>query len=84
VAAKVTAPKLVTGDIFDSYLAYLRHSATLVDTVYAFDKAGAFANAGTPDSRAFTAERLAAGASELRDLIYTAWVESAEPVPDRY
>ena len=84
VAPKVTAPKLVTGDIFDSYLAYLRHSATLVDTVYAFDKAGAFASAGTPDSRAFTAERLAAGASELRDLIYTAWVESAKPVPDRY
>jgi hypothetical protein len=84
VAPKVTAPKLVTGDIFDSYVAYLRHSATMVDEVYAFDKAGAFVNGGTADSRAFTAERLAAGASELRDLIYTAWVESAKPVPDRY
>jgi hypothetical protein len=56
----------------------------MIDTVYAFDKAGAFANAGTPESRAFTGERLAAGASELRDLIYTAWEESAKPVPDRY
>lgn len=83
VAPKLSATKLVTGDIFDSYVAYLRHSATLVDTVYAFDKTGAFENAGTPDSRAFTAERIAAGASELRDLIYTAWVESAKPVPER-
>ncbi len=84
VAKDMTVPKAVSGDIFDSYVAYLRHSATLVDSVYAFDAAGAFLNAGTPESRAFAAERLAAGASELRDLIYTAWLESAKPVPDRY
>jgi hypothetical protein len=92
VAANVTAAdankkmaeaKLISGDIFDAYVAYLRHSATLIDAVYAFDKAGAFENGGTPESREFTAERLAAGASELRDLIYTAWVESAKAVPDR-
>jgi hypothetical protein len=82
-ASRMTAPKTISGDVFDSYVSYLRHSATLIETVYAFDKAGAFENAGTADSRAFTAERLAAGASELRDLIYTAWVESAKPVPDR-
>jgi hypothetical protein len=83
VAPKMTAPKLVSGDIFESYVAYLRHSATLVDAVYAFDKSGGFENAGTLESRAFTAERLAAGASELRDLIYTAWIESGRPVPER-
>lgn len=74
----------VSGDIFDSYVAYLRHSATMIDTVYAFDKAGAFEKSGTADSRDFTAARIAAGASELRDLIYAAWTESAKPVPDRY
>lgn len=84
VTPKMSAPKVIEGDVFDSYVAYLRHSATMIDAVYAFDKAGAFANTGTPESRAFTAERLAAGASELRDLIYTAWEESAKPVPDRY
>jgi hypothetical protein len=84
VARLMTQPKLVTGNIFDSYVAYLRHSATLIDTVYTFDKAGGFENGGTPESRAFTEERLAAGASELRDLIYTAWVESAQPVQDKY
>jgi hypothetical protein len=83
VEKQMTAPQAISGDVFDSYVAYLRHSATLVDTVYSFDKAGAFDNAGTPESRAFTAERLAAGASELRDLIYTAWVDSAKPVPGR-
>lgn len=84
VQPKMTAPKAKSGDIFDNYVAYLRHTATQIDAVYAFDKQGAFEKAGTPESRAFTTERLAAGASELRDLIYTAWIESANPVPDRY
>ena len=84
VEKKMTAPKAISGDIFDSYVAYLRHTATQIDAVYAFDKQGAFEKAGTPESRAFATERVAAGASELRDLIYTAWLESANPVPDRY
>ena len=40
--------------------------------------------AGTAESRAFTADRLAAGASMLRDLINAAWVESGKPVNDPY
>ncbi len=84
VQKQMTPPQAIPGDVFDSYVAYLRHTATQIETVYAFDKAGAFDNAGTPESREFTAQRIAAGASELRDLIYTAWVESAKPVPDRY
>jgi hypothetical protein len=84
VAKDMTAPKLISGDIFDNYVAYLRHTATQVDAVYTFDKSGAFENAGTPESRAFAAERVAAGASELRDLIYTAWDESGKPTGDRY
>jgi hypothetical protein len=45
------------------------------------EKAGAFAGAGTPEGKAFVDERLAAGAIELRDMIYTAWVKSAVPIP---
>jgi hypothetical protein len=67
-----------------SYVAYLRHSATCVERVYQLEKAGGFVGAGSAESREFTAERLAAGASMLRDLIYTAWLKSAEPVPDPY
>ena len=56
--------------------------APYVEKVYQLDKAHAFDGAGTPESRHFTAERLAAGASMLRDLIVAAWIKSAEPVPD--
>jgi hypothetical protein len=80
----MTALKAVTGDVFDSYVAYLRNSATFVDSVYSFDKAGGFDKTGTAESRAFTADRLAAGASMLRDLIDAAWIESAKPVKERF
>ena len=72
------------GDEFDDYMTYLRHSNTLVERVYQLDKAHGFEGAGTPEAKQFTAERLAAGASMLRDLIYSAWVESAKPVPERH
>jgi hypothetical protein len=82
IQAKMTAPHAIDGDMFDSYVGYLRHSATYVEKVYQLEKAGGFTGAGSPESRDFTAERLAAGASMLRDMIYTAWVKSAEPVPE--
>ena len=69
------------GDVFDEYVAYLRHSNTMVERTYQLEKAGAFTDAGTPEGKAFAEERLAAAAIELRDIIYTAWVRSGEPVP---
>jgi hypothetical protein len=84
VRARMTAPQAIDGDIFSSYVAYLRHTATYVEKVYQLDKAGGFAGAGSAESRDFTADRLAAGASMLRDMIYTAWIDSAKPVPDPY
>jgi hypothetical protein len=84
VRAKMTPVKVIDGDLFDAYVAYLRNTKTFVEKVYQLDKAGGFAGAGTEESREFTAERLAAGASMLRDMIYTAWLESAKPVNDPY
>jgi hypothetical protein len=84
VRARMTAPHAIDRDIFEGYVAYLRHSATYVEKVYQLEKAGGFVGAGSPESRDFTADRLAAGASMLRDMIYTAWLESAKPVPDPY
>ncbi len=84
VKAKMTPAKAIDGDMFDGYVAYLRQTKTLVEKVYQLEKTGGFTGAGSAESREFTAERLAAGASMLRDLIYTAWVESAKPVPDPY
>jgi hypothetical protein len=82
VRVRMTEPKVIDGDIFDSYVAYIRHTYTYVEKVYQLEKAGGFVGAGTAESRDFTAERLAAGASMLRDMIYTAWVESEKPVPN--
>jgi hypothetical protein len=84
VVKDMTPVKAIDGDIFDAYMAYLRHTHTYVEQVYQLEKAGGFTGEGTPESRAFTAERVAAGASMLRDLIYTAWVDSAIPVKDPY
>lgn len=81
---KMGPAKAIDGDIFDAYVAYLRQTATYVEKVYQLEKAGGFVGAGTPESREFTAERLAAGAGMLRDMIYTAWLQSAKPVPDPY
>lgn len=74
-------PQQLTGDLFDGYIAYLRQSNTHIEKLYQLQKAGALTGKGTPESRTFTAERLAAASIELRDLIYTAWLRSALPLP---
>jgi hypothetical protein len=84
IAAKMTPVKAIDGDMFDAYVVYLRQTATYVEKVYQLEKAGGFAGEGSPESRGFAAERLAAGASMLRDMIYSAWIDSAQPVPDPY
>jgi len=76
-ATKPTALK----DAFADYLAYLRHSNSLVEETYRLDKQGAFSESGTPAGKALVVRQLAAAAIELRDTIYTAWIKSADPVP---
>jgi hypothetical protein len=82
--AAMTPLKAINGDIFDAYVAYLRQTKTYVEKVYQLEKAGGFVGAGTAESRQYTAERLGAGASMLRDMIYTAWLESGKPVVDPF
>jgi hypothetical protein len=81
VAPLIAEKPVVLGDVFTDCMAYLRHTNSLVEKTYQLEKAGAFAGAGTPEGKAFAEERLAAGATELRDMIYSAWVKSAEPLP---
>ncbi|WP_263365331.1 S1/P1 nuclease [Edaphobacter bradus] len=78
---RASQPK-VLNDEWDDYLAYLRHTQSLVEQTYQLEKVGSFSGAGTPDGKAFVEERLAAGAIELRDMIYTAWVRSGDPVQE--
>lgn len=74
-------PLKTMGDEWDDYLAYLQHTGTLIEKTYQLDKTHAFDGVGTAEGKQFTAERLAAGASMLRDLIVAAWIRSADPVP---
>lgn len=76
------APVHPIGDEWDDYLAYLRHTGTFLQQTYALDKEGGFTGMGTPAGKRFTEERLAAGASMLRDMVYAAWVKSGDPVPE--
>ena len=84
VGAEVAAakPKLVD-DEWTQYLGYLRQTNGLVEQTYVLEKAGGFAGMGTPAGKAFMEQQLAAGAIELRDLIYTAWMRSADAEPER-
>ena len=86
VKAKLAAypTQAIQGNLFDAYLFYLHESSTHVEMAYQLEKAGGFVGAGTPESRDFIAGRIAVGTAMLRDMIYTAWLESAKPVADPY
>ena len=68
---------------FEDYVAYLRASNGMVEKSYQLEKAGGFKETGTPEGREFVRQRLAAGAQMLLNLWYTAWEESAVPLPER-
>jgi len=70
----------VINDEWVEVMQYLDHTNSLVEKTYQLEKAGGFTDSGTAEAKAFTEERMAAGAIELRDLIYSAWVHSADPV----
>lgn len=72
----------VLNDEWTDFLGYLNTSSQQTEKVYQLEKAGGFTGTGTPEARAFTQERIAAGAIELRDMIYTAWVRSGDPVEE--
>ncbi|MGH9598021.1 MAG: S1/P1 nuclease [Edaphobacter sp.] len=82
VAPLIAKDPVVLRDVFTDFMAYLRNTNSLVEKTYQLEKSGAFVGAGTPEGKEFTEERLAAGATELRDMIYSAWVKSADPVPE--
>jgi hypothetical protein len=76
------AEPVAIDDEWAQYLEYLKQTGTLVERTYQIEKAGGFTAAGTPEAKTFTDERLAAGAIELRNLIYSAWTHSADPVEE--
>src|SRR5258708_4027388 len=84
VQPRMTPVHALEGDIFADYVTYLRQTSKYVEKVYQLQKPGGFEGQGTQESRDFAADRLAAGASMLRDMVYSARLESGNPVPDPY
>jgi S1/P1 nuclease len=84
IQPRMTPVHVIEGDIFAEYMAYLRQTSKYVEKVYQLEKVGGFEGQGTQESRDFTADRLAAGANMLRDMIYSAWMQSGNPVADPY
>ena len=85
VRANVTAPMLkgamappnvCTAAIEACVVAYIKRTNATVIPYYRLEKAGGF-RPGDPRGQAFAAERVAAGAAELRDLTVAAWRASA-------
>ena len=73
----VTKPQVLS-DPFEAMLRHLDDASTHVEEVYVMDKAGAFADAKNAEAAALVKTQLAKAASLLRDLTYTAWVESGK------
>lgn len=67
----------VTDDYFKTALDFIRESFELVEPLYRLDRDGGFAGRGTPEARAFAAQRLARGGAVLRDIWVSAWRNSA-------
>lgn len=77
VEAAMAAPRLDGFDLKTRVPAYLRATLAEVTPFYRLEKAGGFRDAD-PRGAAFATARLAAGASELRDLTVLAWRASGQ------
>src|SRR3984957_3271361 len=76
---RIGKPGHLQGDVFDLILAHLDEAGSNVEAIYKLDKRNAFADPHDPEAREMVYSRTAAGARMLRDLVYRAWLESAQP-----
>lgn len=70
----------VLDDPFTAILDHLDDASTHVEEVYQLDKRKAFSDPKNAEATQLVRMQLAKAAALLRDLVYTAWVRSAEPV----
>ncbi|WP_372706827.1 S1/P1 Nuclease [Brevundimonas sp.] len=77
VESAMTAPKLDGFELRPRVATYLKTTLAEVTPFYRLEKAGGFRDAD-PRGATFATARLAAAASELRDMIATAWRASAD------
>lgn len=81
VVPKVAPVPVLRTDYFSVATEMVRTSNSLVETLYQLDRDGGFDVFGpvSPRGFAFATDRLAAGASFLRDLWWSTWINSAKP-----
>jgi hypothetical protein len=77
VRARITPYQACSGPITPCVDAYLRRTWTTLVPTYELEKKVGW-HAASPEGKAFVADRLAAGASALRDLVLDAWTASAD------
>ncbi len=82
VSAYVKKPQLLD-DAFEAILKTLDESSASVEEIYQMDKEGLWADKTSTRARTLILKQIAAGAQLLRDLVYTAWIESAKPAESR-
>jgi hypothetical protein len=68
-------------NVWEAVLEHSLEARNSVEDVYRLDLRGAFTKRDDQEARELVYKRLAAGASFLRDLAYSAWLESPKPVP---
>jgi len=68
-------------DPFTAILAHLDDAATHVEEVYVLDKSGALADKSNEPAAKLVKMQLGKAAALLRDLAYTAWIESGKAQP---
>ena len=74
------APRRVD-DPFTAVLDHVNHAHTRLEQVYGLEQRKAYADANSREGRELVYACISDAAVLLRDLIYTAWVTSADPVP---
>jgi hypothetical protein len=73
-------PRLLD-NVWKAVLDHSLEARGFTEDVYRLDLRGAFGKKDDAEARELVCKRLAAGAGFLRDLAYTAWIESAKPLP---
>ncbi|HVS32270.1 MAG TPA: hypothetical protein VMS98_12550 [Thermoanaerobaculia bacterium] len=85
VVPKVAAPQPVSTDYFAAALGFVKSSQARIEELYRIDRDGGFdpLKPASAEGLAFATDRLAAGASMLRDIWWSAWKNSGQPRPRR-
>ncbi len=84
ITPAVGASPRVFASLRPAIVSYFMTTHADVERLYQLDKAAPFGiDTDAPDSKRFTVTRLAAGATMLRDLWWTAWVTSAPDSSDQ-